>query len=196
MSGRVLPMHRVEGTTEALSDAALVAACGMGDAAALGALFDRHHTAVHRFINRLSLANADDVDDLVQTTFLTVQRTAARYKGRSAVRTWIFGIAANVTRREARSRGRRLRLAREVDAQPERPRSGIDDVVARRRAVKRLGEALQTLPAKTRACFVMCQLEGVSGPEAAAALGMRTGSVYRRIHEARHALRAVLDEGE
>lgn len=193
MSGRVLPLRRIEGTTEALSDAALVAACGMGDAAALGALFDRHHAAVYRFVSRLSLANADDVDDLVQMTFLTVQRSAARYKGRSAVRTWIFGIAANVTRREARSRGRRVRLAQAVDAQPERPRAGVDEVVARRRAVERLEAALARLPAKTRACFVMCQLEGVSGPEAAAALGMRTGSVYRRIHEARHALRAVLE---
>ena len=40
----------------------------------------------------------------------------------------------------------------------------------------------------------MCQIEGMSGPDAAAALGMRTGTVYRRIHEARQALRAVLGE--
>lgn len=196
MSGRVLPMRRVEGTTEALSDAALLAACGLGDAAALGALFDRHHAAVYRFVARLVLANADDVDDLVQTTFLTVQRSARRYSGRSAVLTWIFGIAANVTRREARSRIRRLRLAQAVDAEPVGRGRAPDDAVGERRAVRRLERALAALPDKTRACFVLCQLEGVSGPDAAEALGMRVGTVYRRIHEARHALRAVLGEVE
>lgn len=195
MRGRVLPLRRVEGTTEALSDAALVAACASGDAAALGALFDRHHRAVYRFISRLSLAEASEVDDLVQTTFLTVQRSARSYQGRSAVLSWIFGIAVNTTRRAARSRGRRRRLLQAVEAQPLPSGAPLDEAVARRRAVQRLGEALATLPEKTRACFVMCQLEGISGPEAAAALGMRTGTVYRRIHEARAALRGVLGEG-
>ena len=193
MTARVLPLRRVEGTTAELSDAALVAACAAGDAPALGALFDRHHAAVYRFIGRLSQAEQADLDDLVQTTFLTVQRSARKYQGRSTVRTWIFGIAVNSVRREARGRGRRLRLAGHVAAQPAQPTQAVDEAVAKREAVRRFQAALADLPETLRAVFVLCQLEGVCGPEAAQALGLRVGTVYRRIHDARKRLQAAME---
>lgn len=195
MSGRVLPLRRIEGVVEEMSDDALLAACAMGDAAALGALFDRHHAGVYRFIGRLSQTDPADLDDLVQTTFLTVQRSARKYRGRSTVRTWLFGIAVNVVRREARSRGRRRRLALAVSAEPLSSPAAVDEMAARREALRRFETGLSTLPPKLRECFVLCQLEGVPGPEAARALGIRPGTLYRRIHDARQRLRAVVGEG-
>lgn len=194
MSARVLPLRRVNGTTAELSDAALLAACAGGDGAALGALFDRHHAAVYRFIARLAQADAADLDDLVQTTFLTAQRSARKYQGRSTVRTWLFGIAVNTVRREARSRGRRRRLAGHVAAQPAQAVRAVDEAVAQREAVRRLQAALADLPEALRACFVLCQLERVSGPEAAQALGVRVGTVYRRVHDARKRLQAAMGD--
>ena len=193
MNGRVVPLRRVAGEANEMSDEALLAACAIGDAAALGALFDRHHQGVYRFIARLSQAEAADLDDLVQNTFLTVQRSARAFRGRSTVRSWLLGIAVNVVRREARSRGRRRRLALAVAAGPDRPALKTDEVVEQRAALKRLQLALAALPARLRECFVLCQLEGLPGPEAARALGIRQGTLYRRIHEARRRLRAVVE---
>lgn len=193
MSGQIIPLRRVEGVVEEMSDEAILAACAAGDAAALGALFDRHHAAVYRFVTRLTAVHPDDVDDLVQATFLTVMKSARKFGGRSAVRTWIFGIAVNTVRREARSRGRRRRLALAVSGEPERPSASVHDVAARRQTLRRLEAALAELPEKLRVCFVMCQLEGVPGPEAARVLGLRSGTLYRRIHEARKRLRAALE---
>ncbi len=195
MSGKVLPLRRVEGLAEEMSDEALLAACALGDAAALGALFDRHHAGVYRFIARLSQTDPADLDDLVQTTFLTVQRSARKYRGRSTVRTWLFGVAVNVVRREARSRGRRRRLALAVSAEPSRAPAGVDEVAARRETLRRFEVSLAALPAALRECFVLCQLEGIPGPEAARALGIRPGTLYRRIHDARRRLRAAIGEG-
>jgi RNA polymerase sigma-70 factor (ECF subfamily) len=84
--------------TEALSDAALVAACGAGDTEALGALFDRRQGDVRRFLFRLAGTDARDLDDLVQMTFLEALRASARFRGGSTVKTWLFGIAANIVR--------------------------------------------------------------------------------------------------
>ncbi len=193
MSGQIIPLRRVEGVVEEMSDEAILAACAAGDAAALGALFDRHHAAVYRFVTRLTAVHPDDVDDLVQATFLTVMKSARKFGGRSAVRTWIFGIAVNTVRREARSRGRRRRLALAVSGEPERPSASVHDAAARRQTLRRLEAALAELPEKLRVCFVMCQLEGVPGPEAARVLGLRSGTLYRRIHEARKRLRAALE---
>ncbi len=47
--GQLVPLRRRDEQRAAvsdLSDEALLAACGVGDSAALGALFDRHHVAV------------------------------------------------------------------------------------------------------------------------------------------------------
>jgi len=145
MSGRVIPLRRVEGTVEEMSDEAVLAACAAGDAAALGALFDRHHAAVYRFVTRLTAVDPDDVDDLVQNTFLAVMKSARRFGGRSAVRTWIFGVAVNTVRRHSRGRGRRRRLALAVSAEPEHRPPAVDDVADRRQSLRRLQGALAAL---------------------------------------------------
>ena len=103
--GAVVPLRRLDERRVAsseLSDEALLAACGVGDPAALGALYDRHHEAVFRLISRLLYSDPAAIDDLVQTTFLEVWRSAQRYRERGAVRSYLFGIAANVVRHHVR----------------------------------------------------------------------------------------------
>src|SRR5207302_1528503 len=73
-----------------ISDEALLAACGVGDTAALGALFDRHHDAMYRLISRLLRTEPSANDDLVQTTFMEAWRSAKRYDGRGSVRSFLF----------------------------------------------------------------------------------------------------------
>jgi DNA-directed RNA polymerase specialized sigma24 family protein len=43
---------------------------------------------------------------------------------------------------------------------------------------------------------VMCDLEDIPGREAAAVLAIPEGTLYRRVHEARRALRALVEEGQ
>src|SRR5688572_23678162 len=112
--GKVLAFRRPAGDaaaeplTGAISDEALVAACAIGDAAALAGLFDRHVEALFRFASRLiAPAPPSDVEDLVQNTFLHVWSASPRFRGGSQVRSWIFGIAANVARHFVRGEARR-----------------------------------------------------------------------------------------
>ncbi len=186
---RLLPLHRVEGTPSEMSDEALVAACATGELAALGALYDRHATGVRRFLARLSGTDDRDLDDLVQTTFEAVPRAAGSFDGRSEVRTWLIGIANNTARHHVRSEIRRRRLA---DA--TRANIGVTsgdatgDILARERAAA-LHDAISALPMKLREAFVMVYLEGLSGAEAGRLLGVREGSIWKRLHEARALLR-------
>jgi RNA polymerase sigma-70 factor (ECF subfamily) len=193
MAGKVAYLPGAQGYDADVSDEVLAAACGMGDPTALAALFDRHHRATYGFLARVSGAGGQDLDDLVQTTFLQVLRSAARFKGKSAVRTWILGIAANVARRHFRGEARRRRL---VDALAEAPRldSRTPDVEAEtRRQMDKLSAAVAELPHHLRVAFVMCEIEGVSGVEAARVLGVRQGTLWRRLHEARKTLAAAIE---
>jgi RNA polymerase sigma-70 factor (ECF subfamily) len=194
--GTLVPLRRLEERRAALSeisDEALLAACAVGDSAALGALFDRHHEAVYRLISRLLRGEPDAIDDLVQTTFLEAWRSAGRYDGRGLVKSYLFGIAANTVRHHVRSTKRRREAF--ADWQPPDPRNAPDDVASRAQQVGRLAAALDRLPHDLRVAYVLCDLEDIPGVEAARMLDVRAGTLWRRLHEARKALRAAIEGG-
>jgi RNA polymerase sigma-70 factor (ECF subfamily) len=195
-AGQIVPLRRVEERRAAISeisDEALLAACGVGDAAALGALFDRHHEAVYRLISRLLRTEPSEIDDLVQQTFLEAWRSAKKYSGRGAVKSYLFGIAANAVRHHIRGAVRRRNALAEA---PPPPAGGApDDAAMRAQQVNRLAVALDELPDDLRVVYVMCDLEEVPGVDAARALGLRAGTLWRRLHEARRALREAIDGG-
>src|SRR6185295_4343447 len=53
------------------------------------------------------LRDNSQVDDVVQNVFLEAYRSSPRFRGDSAVKTWLFGIAANLVRGHRRSEHRR-----------------------------------------------------------------------------------------
>jgi RNA polymerase sigma-70 factor (ECF subfamily) len=193
--GQLVPLRRRDEQRAAvsdISDEALLAACGIGDTAALGALFDRHHEAVYRLLSRLLHSEPVEIDDLVQLTFLEVWRSAKKYSGRGAVRSYLFGIAANSVRHHIRGAARRR--AAHADVPAPAPAGTPDAVAMRAQQVHRLAEALDELPHDLRAVYVLCDLEDVPGVEAARVLGIRVGTLWRRLHEARRALRDAIDD--
>ncbi len=194
-TGKLTPLRRQQGRTEDLSDDALIAACAIGDSAAMGALIDRFHRPVYRFVARLLGSDGGERDDLVQATFLEVSRGAASFRKGSTVQVWIFGIAANLTRNAIRSIVRRRRMQTALASVPERTSARPDDDVQRRELLARLSTALSTLPHHLREAFVLCDLEEVPARDAALTLGVREGTIWRRVHEARKALRAAIERG-
>ncbi len=171
-----------------LSDEILVTACGAGDREALGELFGRYEHDVYKFLASVSDCSPHDLDDLVQTTFVEVFRSVHRFVGRSSVKTWIFGIAANVARMHLRGEIRKRRALRAVSDIPPAYAPTPGEQAEGRESIERLRAALCELPYPLRSVFVMCALEGIPGVEAARALDLPEGTLWRRLHEARRHL--------
>ena len=179
-------------TGQPLSDEALLAACATGDAAALGALFDRFHAAVYRFAARLATTDELARDDLVQATFLEVSRAAHTFRGTSSVKTWILGVAANLARHAVRSeQRRRVHQARYLERLGSVPMRA-DDQIDRRKLFARIAEALAALPRDQQVAFLLCDLEQLPGAEVARVLEIPEGTLWRRLHTARKSMRAAL----
>lgn len=193
MSAKLVPLRRVAGDIAEMSDEALLAACGTGDGAALGALFDRFSAAVYRFAARLATTDELARDDLVQATFLELRRTAHTFRGTSSVKTWILGVAANVARHtlrtERRRRDRQAKFVERMTAVPEQ----VDDQVERRKLLARVAEALSALPRDQQIAFILCDMEQLPGVEVARALEIPEGTLWRRLHTARKAMRAAIE---
>jgi RNA polymerase sigma-70 factor (ECF subfamily) len=193
--GKVVPFQRKAPWLSEATDQVLVAACAMNDSAAMAELFDRYCDAVHRFLSRVVGAAQADVDDMVHTTFLEALRSVGRFRGQSSVKTWLFGIAANVGRHHIRDQVRRRSFLRAWGEREPAPSRTPDAAAEHRQAVERVGLALSRLPYDLRAAFVLCDLEEMSGADAATALDVRPGTLGRRLFEARRALRAAVEGG-
>jgi RNA polymerase sigma-70 factor (ECF subfamily) len=195
-AAKIIPLRRIDERRAAMSDITdetLLAACASGDTAALGALFDRHHDVVYRLISRLLYTDPAEIDDLVQTTFLEAWRSAPKFAGKGAVRSYLLGIAANTVRHHLRaSKRRRVALA---DVPTPGLACGPDDALLHAQQVDRLASALAELPYDLKAAYVLCDIEDIAGVEAARILGVRAGTLWRRLHEARRALRASIEDG-
>jgi RNA polymerase sigma-70 factor (ECF subfamily) len=192
--GKLVSLRRSQGEAASLSDEALLAATATGDLAALDALFERFHVTVYRFLGRLAAADEAARDDLVQATFLEARRGARRFRGGSSVKTWILGIAANLARHhlrgERRRREKHARYAEGLHVVSERP----DERLERREILREIEDALARLPHDLRVAFVMCDLEDISGVDAARVVGVPQGTLWRRLHVARKAVRAAVEE--
>jgi RNA polymerase sigma-70 factor (ECF subfamily) len=167
-----------------------------GDRLALGALFDRHHQALYNFLARTSDATDTEVEDLVQTAFLEAFRAAPRFRGAASPRTWLFAIGGNLVRMHRRATRRRARALHRLASGTEPVAAALDARLADQRALARIAAALDELPHDLRVAYVMCVLEDVPADEAARALGVARGTIWRRVHDARERLRAAAEPAE
>jgi RNA polymerase sigma-70 factor (ECF subfamily) len=195
VTARVLPLQRRPEPASERTDEQLVAACANGDAGGLAALFQRHHGPVLRFASRLA-GHGGHEEDIAQRTFVEAWRAAGKFRGGSSVRSWLFGIAVNEARHQVRSQLRSGAMAERVAQLPATPSRGPDEELERVQQRGRLERALAELPHLQREAFVLCDVEQVKGREAAAALGIPEGTLWRRLFDARRALRAALEGDE
>ncbi len=105
------------------SETALLAALRSGDEDAFGALVDAYGAAMHRlaltFVRSRAVA-----DEVVQEAWLGALRGLDRFEGRSALKTWLLRIVANIARTQAVREARTVpfssvELAREADSEHE-----------------------------------------------------------------------------
>ena len=192
MKGRVVPLRPKARVSDDLSDRALLAACGSGDTVALGVLFRRHSRKVYRFLARMAPLDHDLLDDWVQSTFLSAQNSANRYKGNSSVLTWLLAIAGNILKNHVRGETRRRRALGMIEAMPVPPSKAPDTEYEHRQIMACIASELAVMSYKMRVVFVMCVLEGIPGCEVARTLGLRQGTVWRRLHVARKQLSAAV----
>lgn len=146
---------------------------------------------VARFLQRLGFSDAD-VADLVQTVFLIAHQKGGFSLRGPSPRSWLYSIAFRVAATERRNRRRRpsgsLGLAELTDSRDP------EHWLQQRRSLRRVQRCLSKLDMLHQAAFVLYEVEGLSGPEIADALGVPIGTVYRRIHVARQRFAAAYAE--
>jgi RNA polymerase sigma factor (sigma-70 family) len=166
------PDRRADAHAE-VEDSELVRRAQLGSVAAFEQLVERHGPRLHRYL-RVELRHESDAHDALQESLTAAWRGLPGLRRADRFWPWLVGIAshkaADVHRRRSRS----------VDA--EEGVTHDDDLLLETR------EALAALPAQHREVLLLRYLLGLTEEEAAAALGVRVGTIKSRTSRARNAL--------
>ncbi len=189
-----------EGQAEWASDWARVQECVAGDDAACTRLVTDHQRMVYQLSLHL-LGDQQEALDLSQEVFLRVFRTLGQFRGRSALRTWIYRVV--VTQASNRRRWWRRRhqsqqvaleqhVAQHGDLADARSFAKPDEVAEQRETAHQVWTALDRLPFDQRSILVLREIDGLSYEEIAGALHVAVGTVKSRLARAREHLREEL----
>ena len=159
-----------------------------GDEAAFAALLRRHGPMVLGVCRRL-LRDGHDAEDAFQATFLLLVRRAGSLRQPERLGPWLYGVAYRTALRARARAARRRGRERPVE---DLPAPAAPDDLLWRDLRPVLDDAIALLPAKYRAPFVLCYLEGLTNAQAARQLGCPPGTVATRLARARQRLRARL----
>jgi RNA polymerase sigma-70 factor (ECF subfamily) len=158
-------------------------------ALAFESVYAEHFRGVWRTLRRLGVADAQ-LDDAAQDVFVVVHRNLPAFDGRS-LRGWLYAIAVRVASDHRRGTATR-RAVPLTEALPDPApdparRSELAD------AVRLLHALLSELTDDHRTVFVLGELEQLTVPEIAEALGANPNTVYSRQRAARAHFEAALE---
>jgi len=155
----------------------------------LGRFFDARHAILIRFALRVS-HDRDEAFDLVQEAFVRALHDTRRVPaGDEAATAWMYRVITNL----ARDRYRR-RKVRELAAALLGRRKKTDDPADAIVCAQSVRSALANLPPRQRAVIALCELEGLSTKETAAALAIRESTVRWHLKQARERLVVLLGD--
>lgn len=175
--------------TETSADDALVSAARAGDRPAFGLLYHRYARMVHGIL--LCRVPPRDVDDLVQEVFLLALRQLHSLRDIARFGAWL----STITRNRANDYYRKASpVDRATDPETEElVESRTNDHVFEQEAAMTLA-VLRTLPETYRESLTLRLVEGMTGPEIAARMGLTHGSVRVNLHRGMQMLREKLAE--
>jgi RNA polymerase sigma-70 factor, ECF subfamily len=180
-------------------DAQLMLRLKNGEDQALNELMGRWQQPLVAFIYRY-IGQETEALDLAQETFVRVYETRHRYRVQGKFSTWLFAIAANLSRNYLRWRHRRgdsvpegraakgAELVESIQSDDDSP----DQAAMRSESILLIKEVVEQLPHDLKTVVLLYEYQGLSYDEIASVLGCSTKAVEMKLYRTRKLLRERL----
>jgi RNA polymerase sigma-70 factor (ECF subfamily) len=195
----VAPVPRVD------ADADLVEALRREEPDAAERLVERYGDRVYRLAMRIT-GLREDAEEAAQDALWTIARKVNMFKGESAFGSWIYRITANAAYQKLRTRRQKAAEIALDDVLPSLDGDGrhfepmddwsnrVDEKALQGELREVLQRAIDGLPSDYRTALVLHDVEGLSNPDIAEALGISLPAVKSRVHRSRLFVRKQLSD--
>ncbi len=139
------------------------------------------------------LGNEDDARDVLQEAYVRVYKSLKRFRGDSAITTWMYRVTANAAYTYMRKRQKHRHDMLDKVEEPETTAPGPEDISANTDLRRELKDLLLTLPPDQRTVVVMKDIYDLPHEAIAEELGISVTAAKVRLHRARKKLRAALE---
>lgn len=156
-----------------------------GDKAAFGAFYKALEKPVFRFIVS-KLNDPFEAADIQHDVFMDIWRSAGRFEGRSAVKTWVFGIAYRKTMDHFRKHGR-VDLTDDIGDSADDSPDAVACIAATQEA-EHLRFCLDQLKPQHRSAVELAFYEDMTYGEIADASDVPEGTIKTRVFHAKKLL--------
>ena len=174
-----------------MDDAELVRLAQAGRRDAFDAIVLRHQQRVYQLCYRF-VGNHEDATDLAQDVFVRAFRALGKFKGESAVGTWLHRIAVNVCLNRKAVKVPRLtpiEYVEPVDTRTER----ADAAILRGERAVQVRAAVARLPPKQRATLILRAYHDLPHEEIARILGSSVGATKANFFHALANLKRLME---
>jgi RNA polymerase sigma-70 factor (ECF subfamily) len=167
-----------------------------GDVDAVRDLFEQYRPRVYRICLHYT-GNAEDARDIVQETFVRAFKGVTKFRGDSALATWLTRIAMNLCLNLRRDRRTATNLLDQrvdqirTNLPPVIPK-GPDEEYRRREMAEKIRQLVGTLPKRERMAFIMKFYNEMKIKEISHAMQISEGTVKSFLHRALVTLRKAL----
>lgn len=185
------------------NDSDLVNAFKKGDYPAFEKIVLKYQDRVYNLCYRF-LGDKQEAEDSAQEIFIKVYRALKGFKFKSSFYTWLYRIVINTCKNRVKSvEYRRSKSRISLDDDQEKTDYGISTVAAKddlpdtnlehREKIKRIQEAINSLPPDQKTVVILRDIEGLSYDEIADITKNRLGTVKSKLSRARLGLRNKLE---
>ena len=169
-------------------EAACIRRAQRSDAKAFESLYRMHVDKVYGLCLRMT-GNVSEAEDCTQEAFIQAWKQLAKFRGDSALSTWLHRVAVNTVL------GRMRKSKREQDRiQAVSDTSAPTFVADDNGELRDLSEAVNRLPSGARHVFVLQAVYGYSHDETGSMLGIAPGTSKAQLHRARRLLSEQLEK--
>lgn len=195
----VAPVPRVD------ADADLVEGLRREEPDAAERLVERYGDRVYRLAMRIT-GLREDAEEAAQDALWTIARKVNMFKGESAFGSWVYRITANAAYQKLRTRRQKSAEIALDDVLPSLDGDGrhfepmddwsnrVDEKALQGELREVLQRAIDGLPSDYRTALVLHDVEGLSNPDIAEALGISLPAVKSRVHRSRLFVRKQLSD--
>lgn len=172
-----------------VQDAELARLARSGNGAAFDTLYRRHASAVGRRL-RFLVGAQQDVEDVLQMTFLEMHRALPRYDDTRPFAPWLHGIAVRVASTFLRTKRRRWWQSAKADVEVVAmdATAAADERAENVQAARRVWQEVEKLPVEKRVAFTLFELEQCTVGEIAELTGVSAQTAWARVNSAREVI--------